>query len=219
MQIGDPSYKRCPHCGVNNEYYQGPFFVKYYGLTEWSDGKTFQELPRLEKSKLQKCKSCSQYYWFTQNLGGMSFEDYVEAFKYFQEKYSQKTIVNIIFHFRNRRRLLYLSLKILRSYNDSIREHPLNYGARGKTAKSEDERIKFEENAKLLIPLLKAIEPNNHLLIAEVYRNLGDFKSAENEIQNIKDKTVKELILTQIQNKNRDVVIIKSPSETKHHRQ
>lgn len=58
MQIGKSSFKLCPHCGENNPYFSGPFFINVYELTEWSDGETFQELPNLKKSQLQKCYYC-----------------------------------------------------------------------------------------------------------------------------------------------------------------
>jgi len=211
MQIGNPSYKKCPHCRESNEYYFGPFFVNLYGYTEWSDGEIFQQLPSFEKTELQKCNSCNQYYWFTQYLGGLSFENYVEAAKYFQEEYSKKSIANLLFKNRNKRRLLYIRLHILRRYNDTIRIHPLNERIDNKKIKSEYERLIFAENAKHLIHLLKIFKPNNHLLIAEIYRNLGEFKKAKNEITKLNDVTIKELILTHIENENRDVITIKQP--------
>jgi hypothetical protein len=88
MQIGNPSYKKCPHCGQQIAYYPGPYFIHHYEFTEWSDGETFEELPCLKNTYLQKCNLCNEFYWFTQKLGGMSFEDYVYAAEYFENKYS-----------------------------------------------------------------------------------------------------------------------------------
>ena len=125
MQIGKPAYKKCTHCDKNIEYYPHPFFVNFYGLTEWSDGETFSEIPSLKLSKLQKCLNCNKFFWFNQMLGGMSFYDYIEALSFFESKYSKKSLINIILSWRNKNRLLYIRLNILRSYNTRYRIHPL----------------------------------------------------------------------------------------------
>ena len=89
MQIGNPNYKTCPHCGAKEEYFPGPYFVNVYELTEWSDGVTFQELPSLEETELQQCYTCNQFYWFTHKGGGLPLEGYLKAAKYFEKEYSR----------------------------------------------------------------------------------------------------------------------------------
>jgi hypothetical protein len=211
MQIGSPSYKKCPHCSVENEYYSGPYNVCYYGLTEWSDGETFEELPSLKKTKLQKCESCGKFYWFSQMGGGMSAEDYSEALDYFVELYSKKNLLNLILSSRNKRRIFYIRLNILRSYNDRIRIHPLSKKGDEKKTMSEEDKIVFINNAIELIELLKMLEPENHFLIAELYRNIGSFEEATIELNKVSDVNYKRILLTEIVNKNCDVIIIKQP--------
>ncbi len=210
MQIGKPSYKICPHCWKINQYHRGPFFIHYFGLTVWSDGETFEELPSRIKTKLQKCHSCNKFYWFEQKLGGMSSDDYEKAVKHYQYKYSKKSIVNLFFNRRNKRRLLYLRLKIIQSYNDAIREHPLNNSKSKKIIISESERRIFEENVKLLISLLNELKSNDHLLLSELHRYLGDFEKAKEEIDKVEDDNIKKQILGEIQAKNRDVITLNS---------
>ncbi len=84
------------------EFNPGPFFVHYYGLTEWSDGETFKELPSLQETDLQKCPHCKSFYWFTQMLGGMSFYEYYDALLFFEKKYSRRSVIDLIFPFFNK---------------------------------------------------------------------------------------------------------------------
>ncbi len=211
MQIGEPSYKKCPHCGKKNEYYKGPFFIHYYGLTEWSDGKTFEELPSLKKSKLQKCDSCNQFYWFARKMGGMSFDDYVEAAAYFEEKYLKLSLTNLIHWLRNKQRLIYIRLNILRTYNDQIRIHPLSNDYIQREPIPDEKKEIFIKNAKRLIKFLVSVNSDDYFLIAELYRNLGEFEKAKEVLNKLTNSDKKELLLREIELKNRDVVTIQQP--------
>jgi hypothetical protein len=213
MQIGDPSYKKCPNCGKKIEYHSGPFFVNYYGLTEWSDGEKFQELPSLEKTKLQKCCHCNSFYWFSQMLGGMSFYEYYDALLFFEQKYSQRTIINIIFRKRIKKRLMYIRLMILRSFNNRIRIHPLQRNKIVLSSIPEKDKIIFLENARELINLLKEIDAKNYFLIAELYRNLGLFEESKIQLNKFKNEHKKRILLNEIEKKNRDVVIVEQPEK------
>ncbi len=211
MQIGSPSYKKCPHCRQKNIYFAGPFFVNFYGLTEWSDGETFQELPNLKKTKLQKCDSCNQYFWFTQKLGGLCFEEYVEAAEYFEDQYSKKTLINLINSSRNKRRILYIRLHIHRRYNDLIRIHPLTKNDKVKESIPAEMKEIFTKNIKLLLDLVTDIKPNDHLLMAELYRNSGAFDKAKKALFHLKASQTKELLLSAIEQEHCAVIIIKQP--------
>ncbi|RDI57660.1 hypothetical protein [Flavobacterium glaciei] len=211
MQIGSPSYRKCLHCGEKSEYYSGPFFVHYYGLTEWSDGEIFQELPSLKETELQKCHFCSNFTWLRQKFDGMTFKDYCDALIFFENLYSKKTIISHVFHKRNKKRLLYIRLNILRKYNDRIRIHPLSNGEKKSKSIDENDKIIFINNANKLIELLKILEPDNHFIIAELYRNIGLFEDSKAEADKIYDENKKRLLLREIENENRDVIIIKQP--------
>ena len=217
MQIGRLTFRRCPHCGKNIEYSSGRFFVHYYGLTEWSDGETFEELPSLKKTELQKCHFCNNFFWFKQKLGGMQFKDYCDALIFFENLYSKKTIIDFLFPNRNKKRLLYIRLNILRKYNDKIRVHPLSKGEKISELIHENDKNIFINNAIKLIELLKIFEPDNNFLISELYRNIGLFEESKAELNKVYDVNKKNLLLKEIENKNRDVIIIKQP-KTKHFR-
>jgi hypothetical protein len=217
MQIGRLIFRKCPHCGKNIEYSSGRFFVHYYGLTEWSDGETFEELPSLKKTELQKCHFCNNFFWFRQKLGGMQFKEYCDALIFFEKLYSKRTIINFIFSNRNKNRLLYIRLNILRKYNDKIRVHPLSKGEKIAEPIHENDKNIFISNAIKLIELLKIFEPDNNFLISELYRNIGLFEESKAELNKVHDENKKNLLLREIENKNRDVIIIKQP-KTKHFR-
>ena len=144
------------------EFYPGPFFIHDHGLTEWSDGEVFETEPSLKKTKLQRCPYCKKFFWFSQKLGGMSFHEYFEALLFFEMKYSKKSMIDMIFPCRNKKRLLYIRLKILRKFNDFIRIYPLAHVNYKPDQPPEKDKIIFLENAKKLIVLLKELEPKNH---------------------------------------------------------
>lgn len=211
MQTGKLSYRKCPHCGKKREYYSGPFFVHYHGLTEWSDGEIFKEFPSLKETELQKCEFCNNFIWHRQKLGGMEFKDYCDALYFYENLYSKRTIFSLVFPKQNKKRLLYIRLNILRRYNDRIRIHPLSEGEKVSRPINENDEIIFIDNAKKLIELLKIFKTDNHFLISELYRNIGLFEESKAEIAKIYDENKKRILLREIENMNRDVIIIKQP--------
>ncbi|WP_297511180.1 hypothetical protein [Flavobacterium sp.] len=212
MQIGNPSYKKCPHCGQQIAYYPGPYFIHHYEFTEWSDGETFEELPCLKNTYLQKCNLCNEFYWFTQKLGGMSFEDYVQAAEYFENKYSVKKSINFIYRLRNKKRLIYIRTNILRKYNDQIRIHPLSKGDKTKPSMSVEKKVLFENNAKILIELLTEIKSDDFFLLAELNRNIGNFEEAKRILNQIPSSYKKDLLFQEINKKNCEVITVTQTS-------
>lgn len=211
MQIGNPSYKKCPNCGQQIAYYPGPYFLHLYEFTEWSDGETFEQLPNLKNTNLQKCNLCNKFYWFTQKLGGMSFEDYVQAAEYFETKYAIRNSINFIYNLRNKKRLIYIRTNILRKYNDQIRIHPLSKGDKTKTVITVKDKETFENNAKILIDLLTEINSDDLFLIAELNRNIGNFEEAKRILNQLPNCNKKELLLNEIELENCEVITVTQP--------
>lgn len=108
----------------------------------------------------------------------MSFHDYVAAANYFEKKYSKKTLLNFIFKSRNKKRLLYIRLNIVKRYNDKIRIHPLSSNEQRDPISERDTKI-FIENTIPLINLLTDVSPNDYFMIGELYRNIGEFDKAK----------------------------------------
>ena len=77
-----------------------------------------------------------------------------------------------------------------------------------KKTKSEKDKILFVDNAKKLIHLLKQIDSKDLFLLAELYRNIGDFEEASRILNQLPDSNKKELLLKEIEKKNCDVIII-----------
>lgn len=212
MKIGKPSFTLCFYFGHLKVGSPGQSFVHLYGLTEWSDGEQFKELPSLEKSKLQWCENCNQFYWSSQMYGGLGFGGYVEAAEYFENKYSKKNIFNNVNKLRNKERLIYIRINIMRKYNDQLRVHPLSNPLywEPKVIIEEDKNT-FINNAKLLIDLLTEINSEDLFLLAELHRNIGEFDKAKRILNQLPDSHKKELLLNQIEKKNCDVITVISP--------
>jgi tetratricopeptide (TPR) repeat protein len=209
IQTGKPSYKKCANCGYKNECYSRSFVDHNYRLTEWSDGESFQEVPSLKKTKLHKCGSCHQFYWNKRGLGGLSFDDYVQAAAYFEYEYSEMTLNNFINRPRNKKRLLHIRLKILQRYNDQLRIPLLSNGEPIKKTIPIYKKEHFTNNIKLLIDLLTDTKSNDYFLIAELYRNMGNFEKAKAALDKLSQSNKKEQLLKEIELKNRDVILIK----------
>jgi hypothetical protein len=212
MKIGKPSFTLCFYFGHLKVGSPGQSFVHLYGLTEWSDGEQFSQLPSFEKSKLQRCGMCSHFFWSTQRLRGLYFEDHVEAADYFEKKYSKKNFFNYLNKLRNKERLVYIRTMILRQYNNQIRVHPLSKPLNWEPKViSEENRNIFINNAKLLIDLLTEINSEDLFLLAELHRNIGEFDKAKRILNQLPDSHKKELLLNQIEKKNCDVITVIEP--------
>ena len=212
MQVGKPPITKCSFFGHLKVGRQGDSFVNVYGLTEWSDGKQFKQVPSFEKSELQWCENCNQFYWSSQMYGGLGFGGYVEAAEYFENKYSKKNFFNNLNKLRNKERLVYIRTMILRQYNDQIRVHPLSKPLYWEPKViSEESRNIFINNAKLLIDLLTEINSEDLFLLAELHRNIGEFDKAKRILYQLPDSHKKELLLNQIEKKNCDVITVISP--------
>ena len=217
MIMHEPSNIKCPHCEADFPVHDKPFFVHIYGFTEWSDGETFNELPSIKTSDLQRCDSCKGFFIYSTKMGGLSVADCLDAITYFKEEYkksashdsSSEEKEKIKFNYQQRIRSL--RIQILRGYNNSIRKHPLNNFSEEPLPFSEPDRIIFLQSAKALLDLLLELDSTDYLLRAELNRNLGLFEDAQAEVNKLSNEKVKAILLKEINTKNRDVVVIDSP--------
>ena len=211
-------FKECPHCKHRNEY---PTKVGGGGIGElgyiWSDHIDFSTRPN--HSKVQRCLLCKSFFWDDYKDDRESFQFYVEALKYFERKYVLTNIFGFVNKFiygrekklLNKENLIYVRTYILRSYNVQIREYQVNSISNvdaPKKTKSEKDKILFVDNAKKLIHLLKQIDSKDLFLLAELYRNIGDFEEASRILNQLPDSYKKELLLKEIEKRNSDVIII-----------
>jgi RNase adaptor protein for sRNA GlmZ degradation len=142
----------------------------------------------------------------------MSFEDYVKAAEYFENKYSVKKSINFIYRLRNKKRLIYIRTNILRKYNDQIRIHPLSKGDKTKPSMSVEKKEIFENNAKILIELLTEIKSDDFFLLAELNRNIGNFEEAKRILNQIPSSYKKDLLFQEINKKNCEVITVTQTS-------
>ena len=211
-------FKECSHCKHQNEY---PTKVGGGGIGEhgyiWSDHIDF--LTRPNHSKVQRCLLCKSFFWDEWKTVRESFQFHVEALKYFERKYLLTNIFGFINKFIfgrdmkliNKESLIYVRTYILETYNDQKREFIVNSISNvdvQKNKTSEKDKKIFEDNAKKLINLLNEINSTDLFLIAELYRNIGEFDEAKRILNQLPDSYKKELLLKEIEKRNCDVIII-----------
>ncbi len=203
-----PRYIDCPHCGCKKKV---PNIVSgnTFGALLWSDCKMVAPMmPTL--SVVHRCEDCEKFYMLDREipLGGsrirsssssrLSMEDSVEAVKFFTEQ--GVTVQTEI----------YLRLYLVHSYNDKfyrnnqlqltkkerrqLKENPPKiYQVRRdeKLQPTEEEWLMFVDNTKKLIALLT--EEGEQTLKAELYREIGDFKSCEEVLSNAPECSKEEM--------------------------
>ncbi len=165
---------KCPSCG-NLIYRGGLISGNTFGAKIYSDGKTIAPmLP--EFPKITKCKSCNHIFWidkaeemgtyretFESILNPMDRAEFLEIDDYF------KALENNMAETDSEES--YIRQHIWWSYNDRVRE------GRELFAGDRDETL-WAENLKRLLHLLEVSDSKYKTLIAEIYRNLGDFEKS-----------------------------------------
>lgn len=198
----NPKVLKCPHCG---EFKTVDAIISgnTIGKVVWSDMKSYcPMLPR--PSYVQRCPSCRKYFFndksvqagyaeseCSSSLGELSYLSLKEAFNQLAPAGENEEIMRMM---------------LLWAYNDI-------YGGCKRVSDCKDvpaeEREYFVNNVNALI----AICQNNdeHLFVAELYREIGEFDKCIAELKAIKDeegKEVREMIMTMALNRNADVFIL-----------
>lgn len=179
MIPGPALLAECPKCGEEKEL-MSIISGNTVGATQWSD--MYLEAPMLPQlSPVQKCESCSTYFLLSQSkkrhgagdeasssfeTGQLTFKEMKEALSLLNdESLTDEDELKIRFEFLHR-------------YNDVFRFDQKEYNI----SKEEFERSRSEEDVKLhkdnllgLIALLDSTNSEELPIIAELYREAGDF--------------------------------------------
>jgi hypothetical protein len=155
---------------------------------------------------ITKCEKCQNIFWINEaeEIGNYEFsvpsnkQDWEKAqrvtFLSYQEYYSVLKTKLI----RSKADEIFIRIRILWEYNDSYRK--------GRTSHQSNEgKLKKTENIEALIALLDKNDVNQKLLIAELYRNLGNFDEAINllnTIDNDKLNSIKERMIEECKKQN-----------------
>ena len=171
---------KCPKCDTGKKLLclaSGNTF----GAQLWSDAMRHAPmLPQL--SPIQKCEECGHFYFLRDvemknengyggETGKLSYEDAKQAFLVLEhERISPDNLFTLRFEFIHR-------------FNDAFREIYKHHYGEEKTSTHPDDRCKTDwelhrSNLKEIIKLLDENKKDDQLLIAEFYREAGDFENS-----------------------------------------
>ena len=172
----EPIYKvdlyKCPLCGALKVLHSS-YGYNISGVVRWSDSK--KHYPQIQKpSYVQHCSSCGRYFFIEEETlhktdiyssldvswGNLSYHSLREAFKQLSPSG------------RNERQI---RLMLLHAHNDLYGGCE---GAKPRAEASIEEQQFFEENVRALISMANIKDPYDRLLIAELYREIGEFGEA-----------------------------------------
>lgn len=160
----------CPKC--NNLIARDSLVIdKTYQLERYSDGKgSYLKMPKAPRITI--CPQCNNVFWFD-NLNPIGKRPYRNAGKYKNvEKCTFLSIYEYISAldrklFNSKEEETYLRIRMLRGFNDRVRN--------GETLFQNDiDKTQWEKNIYRLLDLLN-VTNENRLLIAELFRYLGNF--------------------------------------------
>ncbi len=197
----------CPQCG--HYFAQGSIASgNTFGSTLYSDGKRISPmLPGFPE--LIKCESCHKIFKISdaREIGSYDFwEQPEERFKYVQG--APKLQIADYFEAirqgipRDENEERWIRERIWRAYNDRIRKDQPIFN-------DEQDELLWKENLLRLLSLVQRLAPDNRVMIAEMHRNLGDFKTCLDIIQHIDDPKLnwlKDSFIRECEVKNRWVV-------------
>lgn len=205
-----PNYiYKCPNCG--NILTRGSLMSgNTYGSKTFSDGRTIAPmLP--EFPELTKCKECHTFLWVSElkeiakyqwgdlentkwkNAETVRFLEIEEYFKAIEIGFAKNNVDELFIRFR-----------IWWAYNDRVREGENIFN-------DEADEIRWEENIRKMINIFDKSDINHIIMIAEINRNLGDFKKCIEVIESIDDEElnwIKEKFINECKLKNRWVVAL-----------
>jgi hypothetical protein len=210
----------CPNCG--NLLSKGSLMSgNTFGARIFSDGKRIAPmLP--EYPNLTKCKKCDRIFWLSKlkEIGTFCWDDFpcwldgsggnpktltwrnADSATFLNIDDYQKAIeMGLI---ENVAEEIMIRQNIWWAYNDRIRD-----GQNIFTNDEDEER--WKDNINLLMNLLDQSDINQRIMVADIYRNLGDFESCIHlirSIDSIEHYWLKEQFENECKNKNRWVVEI-----------
>lgn len=176
MLTGPTYVYECPQCGnllTNSSLESG----NSMGAEYFSDGKVFAPmLP--EFPDLTKCKKCDHIFWLSklEEIGRYQWSDEVNP-QWESADMAMYLEINDLYRAirggiaETKEEELNIREQIWRAYNDRIRNgEPIFQDA-------NDEAL-WKENVTTLLALFDQSDRNEKLMIAEIYRNLGEFEKS-----------------------------------------
>lgn len=165
----------CPKCGAE-KHLQAFKSSNTFGGTQWSDSYQWYPMqPRL--SYIQKCPACGSFFLlsdadrhqsddtsaYTADIGRLKYKEMKEALSLLNDTTLTPNQIRMI------------RFEFLYRYNDAFRKNDY-YANRDDPTRSEDDLNLYKENIKELIAMADKTNQNDILIIAELYREAGDFE-------------------------------------------
>ena len=208
MDFDKPDILKCPHCGGLRRII-GEEIFDCISETRWSDGYMPDYEPTI--SSVLRCPVCKKYHFYdhSQIVGRCrTFRRFDRG--YLSYEHLKEALVELAPKGKKEKEL---RMMLLWAYNDkygqmhNVKVLPAELGA---------ERKFFRENAIALFRL----RPNDYLLHAELFRELGEFENCLAVLDGIGENKQPKLFNTlreKTQNKDSNVFIVESDkwSETK----
>jgi tetratricopeptide (TPR) repeat protein len=181
---------QCPHCG--NYLKRGSLMSgNTFGAKLYSDGK--QVAPMLpDFPNLTKCKKCNTIFWLS-DLKEVGECDWYSENKEVSLEWKSadnaefleiKDLCRALEIEENQSAEKNIRIWIWWAFNDRVRE------GGGKLFLEETEKDLWEKNCRTLLNLLNVDDFNEKIMIADLYRNLGEFEKCISIIDSIEEKNM-----------------------------
>ena len=218
MILGITEIHKCPKCKA--------LFLKgtlrsgnTIGATYFTDGKMNAVMLK-EFPKITKCDTCNKIFWLNKPIGEWlsKSEQRYYSFKFRKPKnFTQACFLSIYEYqeaidleiYKNKEEEIFLRIKLWHSFNDRIRylsktkDPAIFYN---ELYKNENDQVLFETNCHKLIEILNKNDENDLLLLAELYRNIGNFDECISILQTVsnpKYQKAADFIKNECENSNR----------------
>jgi hypothetical protein len=185
MKYGPNYIYECPQCG-NLIQRKSLLSGNTFDSKIYSDGKRIAPmLP--EFPNLTECKKCRYIFWLTKanKIGEYSWGDKLNPL---WKNADHAEFLSIHNYFKalkenvaeNQHEELFIRKRIWWSFNDRVRKG-------GKLFRFVNDEVRWKENIDRLLKLLDIEQVDQKIMVAELYRNLGEFKLCLELINSIED--------------------------------
>lgn len=189
MLPGPPLLVECPKCG-HEKRLMSLTSGNTFGARQWSD--SYREAPMLPRlSEVQKCPDCHGYFLlshaqqhydnsedapFATDTGRLTYEEMKEALCLLDtDSLSSEDEINIRFEFLHR-------------YNDAFRQDSYESVEENPTRNEADKKL-HKENLKAFVRLFDENDKYYTPILAELYRESGDFDKCLKLLNNYKPES------------------------------
>jgi hypothetical protein len=236
MQLGPTLIYKCPNCEalISNKSIGGG---NNFNAKIFSDTKSIS-LMLAEFPIITKCIKCDTIFWLSKMEPikkiplGYNYKKPIKkipwGYNYKKPSEYQKAIfLTIEDYFRalenglaeNQEDEKYIRIQIWWAYNDRIRindftiflPETIAINKNNKLFTDNNDEMKWRENCEKLISILDPSIEDEKIMIAELYRNLGDFEKCKSiilDIDNDEINWIKERFLKECELKNKLVVLL-----------